>query len=308
MKIQKLRYPAMLLSIAMMFAGCSPIVADIPQDKTVYATFYPIYALADMIVEGVDGRQLHCLVQPQDDCLRSYALSDWDLYILNYGADLLLSAGNGLESFEDKLAEMGESSLPVAEILYGLEMQVFENSSDEESHFSGDNPHLYMSMNGADAILENISAAMMLLDAEKAELYEANLIKAQAELTDVRRYIEETTEVCFDFACAVMNEALFYTADDCNLSIAAQYERESGEMLYGDDLEKCIDDFRKSAVDLVLIEAQAPEALVNALEQAGFAVVRLDVMSTHAESDGAEGYLNALKNNARLIAEACIRH
>ena len=39
---------------------------DAVEELNVYATFYPLYAIAEMILEDVPDARLNCLVQPQD--------------------------------------------------------------------------------------------------------------------------------------------------------------------------------------------------------------------------------------------------
>ena len=53
-----------------------------------------------------------------------------------------------------------------------------------------------------------------------------------------------------------------------------------------------------------MIEKQAPASLVETLEEAGYAVARVDVLSTLREDQGAEGYFAAQLENARAIAVA----
>lgn len=294
-----------LLIVSMLMVGCSPIVEDAPYQKNVYATFYPIYALASAITEDAENMELHCLVQPQDGCLRSYELSDWDLYMLAYSADAVLSAGNRLENFADKLESMGENMLPMAEVMYGLETYRMNESNDEESHFAGENPHLYMSVEGAEAIAENIAGTLMVLDEANSEIYQSNLSKLLVELQSIQDYIKKQTEFCANVPAMVLNEALFYTATDCGLDITGCFERENSEMLYGKQLDDCLETLEKAGTRLVLIEEQAPYALVKTLEDARYVVVKLDTMSSMAEKDGISGYLQVLKRNAGAIAAAC---
>ena len=103
-----------VLLLLSLLVGCSPIVEDTPDAISLYATFYPIYALAQMVLQDVPDLTLNCLVQPQDGCLRAYSLSDWDLYLLAYSADGVIMGGCGLESFEDTLTALGQSEFSVA--------------------------------------------------------------------------------------------------------------------------------------------------------------------------------------------------
>lgn len=294
-----------ILASMLFLAGCSPVVEDIPRRTSIYATTYPIYALTDMIAGEVSDIELHCLVQPQDNCLRSYELSDWDMYMLAYAADILIAGGNGFESFQEKLEKMGETSLPLIEVLYGLDMKSFTDEFDEDSHFSGKNPHIYMSVNGAEQILEIIANSLSLIDEKNSETYAGNLEKSRQMLSEAEDYVRKQTEVCTNKKVAVLNEALFYPAQDYGMKITAWYERENGEMLYEDSLSECLDRLKTNDVETVLIERQAPKALVDALRNAGYSVALMDIMTTHGESDGWKLYLNILKSNALSAAEAC---
>lgn len=305
MKAKGIRVIAMLLASLMLLAGCSPLVGDVPQNTTIYATFYPVYALASAVADGAENFELHCLVQPQDGCLRSYELSDWDLYMMAYSADAVLAAGNGLENFSERLESLGETTLPLAEVMYGLDLYQMSEAGDEESHFAGANPHLYMSVEGAEAIAEHIAGSLMVLDGNNADVYEKNLEQVQERLHEIKERITKETEVCENIPTAVLNETLFYPATDLGLEIVASFERESSEMLYGNHLTDCLDALKEAGTEVVLIERQAPSQLVDALEESGFTVAMLDTMSTLSESDGAEGYFDALESNAMAVAAAC---
>ena len=298
-----LRLIVLLTICAVFLCGCSPIVTELPETLSVYASFYPIYALTDMISRDVPDLDLHCLVQPQDSCLRSYSLSDWDLYLLGYSANVLLIGGRGLESFEASVS--GSRDLALSKVLTGIELYSdTDRISDEESHFSGENPHIYMSVDGGMRILENVAAAMSVMDARYADMYEANLRKALLDMENLKHQIEELTSDIAGKKVILMNEALIYAAQDYGLEIDATYERESGETRYSNEIKDCLSALSKSEAQVVLIEHQAPESLVIALERAGYSVAKLNVMSTMGESDGYNGYLSALHDNAAAVQSA----
>ena len=101
-------------------------------------------------------------MQPQDGCLRDYALSDWDLYLLS-GADMVIAGGRGLESFESTLQSLGASGPVVALTLYNTELYGQDEEAadgEENDHFTGANPHLYMGIDGAKYILEGAASAL----------------------------------------------------------------------------------------------------------------------------------------------------
>ena len=273
---------------------------------SIYATFYPIYALTALIADGVPDLQVNCLAQPMDGCLRSYSLSDWDLALLARSADAVIAGGRGLESFESTLYALGESGPAVTSALYNLELATVKpaNETGEESHWTDENPHIYMSIDGAIAISEHIAANLSVLDPEYGDLYAKNLEEAKNRLESLRTEVHELTEDLRGQKVIVMNEALVYAAQEYGLDVELYYARESGEGIYDRDLDACIELLRACDARVILMEKQAPEALRRALEEAGFRVATLDVLSTRRASEGAEGYFEAQMANARTLAAA----
>ena len=60
----------------------------------------------------------------------------------------------------------------------------------------------------------------------------------------------------------------------------------------------------RSGARVALVEKQAPPSLTETLEEAGYIVACLDVLSTCRADMGAEGYFTAQQENARAIAAA----
>lgn len=305
--MRKLRRALLALVLLFTLSGCHPLVEDAPKQLSVYATFYPIYALADAVTQDVPDLSLSCLAQPQDGCLRSYALSDWDIYLLA-SADAVIAGGRGLESFESVLFSLGDSGPAVTAVLYNLEL--LNNSIDshsptsENSHLEGPNPHLYMSVDGAGQIVESIAAMLQTLDPGYDGRYIANADHALQALVQLR---EQTLGIAGDLAgqkVILMNEVLGYVAADYGLEIAGQIDRESGASMYDSELEACLEDMKDFDSVVVLIEAQAPVSLVQALEADGYSVALIDIMSTHRAEEGFDGYIQAQLNNARAIRRA----
>ena len=300
---------ALMIALALVLAGCRPLVETQPQSISIYATFSPIYALADAVMRDIPEASLHCLVQPQDGCLRDYQLSDWDARLLA-SADGVLSGGRGLESFESTLFSWGEGGPAVSAVLYNLELYNSgekKGDSEQESHLKGENPHLYMSVDGAKRIVESISAMLVSMDPQYGGQYAKN---TEAALEELQALDDQTHEILAPYAgrrVILMNEALVYPAEDYGLEIADWIDRESGNGMYEDALRTCLDRLRDAEAGVILIERQAPQRLVEALEGAGFSVAKLDIFSTGREDDGFDAYVQAQLENAREIRDAFVR-
>ena len=309
----------LIKSIALILGACLLAAAlsgcglhaeeEVPQEPealSVYATFYPIYALTALVADGVPDLQVNCLTQPMDGCLRSYSLSDWDLALLMQSADAVIAGGRGLEAFESTLYALGENGPAVTSVLYNLELATVKpaNETGEESHWTDENPHIYMTIDGAIAIAERIAANLAVLDPKYGDLYDQNLQEAKNRLESLRIEMHEVAGGLQGQKVIVMNEALVYAAQEYGLDVELCYARESGEGIYDRDLEACIELLSTCDARVILLEKQAPEALRRALEEAGFRVAALDVLSTRRASEGAEGYFEAQLANARALAAA----
>ena len=297
---------ALAAALIAALTGCSPLVQPQEQTAIVYATFYPIYALADAIIRDVPNIELHCLVQPQDGCLRAYQLSDWDARLLA-SADGVISGGRGLESFESELFSWGEDGPVVSAVLYNLELYNQGKTSakgEQESHLQGENPHLYMSIDGAGQIAESISAMMVAMDPKYAANYAANTDAALVQLKEMAAQARGIVAAYSGQPVILMNEALVYTAGDYGLEIAEWIDRESAEGMADEELRRCLERLAACGAKVVLIEKQAPAQLIRALEEAGYSAAKLDVFTTGREGEGFEHYLQAQIDNARAISEA----
>lgn len=272
-----------------------------------YASFYPIYALTAMITKDIPDLYLNCLVQPQDGCLRAYDLSDWDFALLERSADAIIMGGEGLERFESLLYIMGEEGPAVCTVLDGVELTTqrgVNTLDDSESHWLDPNPHIYMKIDGALEILSRIAVNLSVMDPRYEKQYGENLTLAQENLEQLRASIHEISGDCAGTKVIVMSEALVYVAQEFDLDMAVCIDRESGEALSGNALEECLDWMEESEARLVLIEKQAPQALLEALKSSGYAVAAMDVLSTRSATEGAEGFIKAFEYNAEALAQA----
>ena len=297
---------ALLALAALLLCGCRPVVPDEEKPISIYATVYPIYALTDAVMRDVPNAQLHCLVQPQDGCLRDYQLSDWDLALLDRSADAVIMGGRGLESFESALFAWGASGPAVSAVLYNLELYNQDQASQdgEESHLAGANPHLYMSIDGAKQIVESVGAMLVSLDPDYADRYARNVDSALEALDALKADALKTAGEVKGRRVILMSESLVYVARDYGLEIADWIDREPATGLYDDVLEDCLARLAEVDAQVVLIESQAPRRLVETLEAAGYAVARIDILSTHRENDGFDAYIRAQTANAESIRDA----
>ena len=316
--MNKKRWITLWMMILMMalVSGCAPQPSgeqssEEAQEQTytsqIYASFYPVYMMARPILKDVPGLELNCLVQPQDGCLRSYSLSDWDAR-LAAGADGLILAGEGLESFESWALALGESGPAVMRVYDGVELlgeRVDADVSDEEiNHFEGLNPWAWLSVDGARTMAESIAGMLSELDPDYAQMYEENFSAFSQELDALVEQMDEVMSGYQYQEAVLMHEGLKYMAQELGLNSVLTIEREPGEQTEGDDLTDLIEKINESGAKLLLVEKQIPTAFKRALEEAGFHLALIDTFSTHSAAAPEDDYQTTMLENVRQIVQA----
>jgi len=289
--------------IALPLSGCHKMVpGEANPAWTIYASFPPIYALANPILQSAPGIALKCLAQPQDGCLRAYDLSDWDEALLG-SADAVIVAGRGLESFEDRLSGGALAVIGAMDGVTLLGSDSVAPAGDEPDHFDDENPWAYLSVDRARAMAEAVASGMAELDPDYAALYEENLEHFDAELEALETRAEELIVAAPAASVAVMHEALFYPADDLGLHVAAVVRREPGSELSDNELKAALETLKASEAKVVLLETQAPQPLRAALSAAGYQLALIDTLATHMPGDAGD-YVRTMDKNAQAIAAA----
>lgn len=300
------RLAAPVLMLALILSGCQKSIQEEPvAEKTVYTSFFPFYALAEGLFEGVPNMRLKNLVQPQDGCLRSYELSDWDAALVG-SADAMIIGGRGMESFEGLLIGLEENGPALISALDGLTLinQGQQIDDELESHLQGPNPWLFLSVEGAGEVMESIAQGMMALDPSFQALYAQNLERRQDELEQLQQQMLQLLIKVEPQPVALMHEGLPYLAGDLGLYVAVQVDREPGSELYDADLDEALAKLKDGGARVILLEKQAPDQLKRALEQEGYVPVLIDTLSTFPFDTDAQYYDRVMLGNAQAVADA----
>lgn len=102
-------------------------------ETRIVASFYPVYVAAMNLTREVEGVQLESLVGPRTGCLHDYQMAPDDMAALE-GADILLLAGAGAESFLQSALEQFPSLVTV-DASQGIDLL------DGHHHHEGEDPH-----------------------------------------------------------------------------------------------------------------------------------------------------------------------
>ncbi len=287
-----------LILLCILLSGCIRIDPDLPDPMpiTVYTSFFPVYVLAEAITGDIPNLSVYCLTQPQNGCLRSYTLSDWDAALLA-GADVFVSCGIEDASFFNALSDT------TATVDLSHNMPLIESSGTEESHFDGPNHWYFLSVSGMRSMLAVLAGAMAQLDPDCAALYEANRAAADEKLASLESEMKAVCSSGVPESAILMQEGLEYIAREAGIGQYLIIEREAGAPMGDNEDASALKRMKGSGFSTILIERQAPDSLVRLLEADGFTVIKLDIMNDHLPSDGLESYMNGMLRNAAAIAQ-----
>lgn len=293
----------------MLATGCTQIMPDLPdagEQQIITVSNYPVYIIADNLVRNVPGITLECLTQPQADCLRSYQLSEWDITAL-MASDAFIFGGRGLESYVAGLDQL-EDAPALIEIMSDIALinEGAQAQDEDEDHFTGENPWLFLSTSGAGEMAEHLYEKLSILDPSYSDMYAENLSDFLGRLSIARREMAGYIEPVADQPVALMHEGLTYFAEEWGLNVVVTSKREPGTYFGDVELNEALESFAEAKVRAVLIELQAPASLTRAIAEAGFSVALIDTLSTGRPNGNAYAYEEAMLNNAIALNAALI--
>ncbi|MBR4236762.1 MAG: zinc ABC transporter substrate-binding protein [Clostridia bacterium] len=273
-----------------------------PEVFHIYASCYPAYALAGLLIKDVPGMHLHMLTQPQDSGYTAYTLSDWETALIN-NADALIFFGYGFEAFAQAYSASDKAAINA---LSGLELKHIDDY--ETIDFTGEEatqaaiPWLYMTTSGGLTICESLCIYMSVLDEVYTQTYYDNLDAAYAMFDQALGMAEEfRTDKKVRVAAA--HEAFVYPAEELGFEVSLLIRRRAGQTLSEEEISECIKALKDADINTILIEKQADADNIKNFEQAGFSVVKLDLMLDCDTSFASDGYFDMLKANMKKLYE-----
>ena len=188
----------------------------------VVTTIYPIYDFASNIAG--DKAEIINLV-PAGTEPHDFELSTGDMQLIEK-ADLFIYNGAGMEHFVDKtLKAVSNKDLVVVEAAQGIELLAAEHYHDDGDEHDGTDseentdPHTWLSVENAIAESEAIKDALVELDEENADYYEANFASYKEKLEALEADYKEGLSDLSGDTIVVAHEAFGYL---CNVYVLKQ--------------------------------------------------------------------------------------
>ena len=262
------------------------------QSLRVVTSFYPVYVAVLNVTAGIPGVEVSNLASPHVGCLHDYQLTAGDVRRLA-DADLLLVNGAGMEPFLGKVAQQSRG-VRVVGVSEGIALL-------------DDNPHVWVSLEGARRQTENIAAALAAAAPDRADAFRANASAYNASLSALEEKMRAALAPYAGTPIVTFHEAFPYFARDFDLDLAGEIEREPGAEPSARELADTVKLVRERKVKALFAEPQFPDKSAQVVaRETGVRVYSLDpVVTGPSDPEEARGaYLRAMEKNLEVLQEA----
>ena len=289
---------ALLLMVSLLLlTGCAAA-----EEISVMATFYPVYILAENVLDGVEGVTLSSMTPPSTGCLHDYQLLTSDMKALAKSQALLVN-GAGMESFLPGLEEQFPN-LKIVDCSQGVALMGEEQDEQDHDHDHGEyNAHIWLDPQNAIQMVRNLRDGLTELlpgsankIAENAEAYISKLEALDAELREAIAALPEKQIVTF-------HEAFPYFAKAYGLEVVAVVALEPDEPISPRMLKRVIQQVKDAGCPPLFSEPQYENtALRTIAQETGAAVYELDPLVTG--DGGLTAYEDTMHKNLAVLREA----
>ena len=293
----KKAFALLLALLVVSLSGCGAVAEDVD----LMATFYPVYILAENVLDGVEGVTLSSMTPPSTGCLHDYQLLTSDMRALAKCSALLIN-GAGMETFlPDVTGQFPD--LTVIDCSQGVELLTEEEDHGHDHEQVTYNAHIWLAPENAIQMVRNLRDGLSALlpdqkdrIAENAEAYIAKLSALDEELRAAVEPLPRKQIVTF-------HEAFPYFARAYGLEVAAVVALEPDEPISPRMLKQVIEKVRAAGNPPLFSEPQYENtALRTVAQETGATVYELDPLVT---GDGAKtAYEDVMRKNLTVLLTA----
>ena len=293
----KKAFALLLALLVVSLSGCGAVAEDVD----LMATFYPVYILAENVLDGVEGVTLSSMTPPSTGCLHDYQLLTSDMRALAKCSALLIN-GAGMETFlPDVTGQFPD--LTVIDCSQGVELLTEEEDHGHDHEQAAYNAHIWLDPENAVQMVRNLRDGLSALlpdqkdrIAENAEAYIAKLSALDEELRAAVEPLPRKQIVTF-------HEAFPYFARAYGLEVAAVVALEPDEPISPRMLKQVIEKVRAAGNPPLFSEPQYENtALRTVAQETGATVYELDPLVT---GDGAKtAYEDVMRKNLTVLLTA----
>ena len=315
---------ACALSASFVLGGCgmsSPAKSVDDSKVQVVASFYPMYDFASKI--GGDRVQVTCLV-PAGTEPHDWEPSTADLKAFET-ADMLVYNGAGMEHWvHDVLESTTNDKLVAVEASKGAHLlelspealaeETAEHAAEGGAHAhehededSKTDPHVWLAPENAKIEMNNIKEALIEIDSDGRETYEANYEKWAAECDALDSEFTKGLSGVSNHSIVVSHEAFGYLCDAYGLTQMPIEGIEADAEPDADQMAKIVDFVKQNNVKTIFSEELVSPKVAQAIADAsGAQVEELNPLEGLSDEELAAGeeYFSVMRSNLDALKKA----
>lgn len=303
-------------------AGCSDeaTVSNEGKEATelelihVYTSFYPLYDFAAKI--GGDAVKVRSITPPGAEP-HDFEPSPKDMVSLA-DADLFVYNGSGFEPWaEQALKTLDGTNTRIVNATEHLDTVTsgeghFKHSDDEgehvHTHSHGErDPHVWLDPNLAKQQAQMIKDALVEIDADRADVYEANFEHLAAQFDELDQTLRNVTQTAEKKEFVVSHAAFGHLAHRYGLEQVAVSGLSPSDEPSSKELQQVIDFAKEHDVHYIMFDVLVSPKVANAVKESiGAEVLRLHSLEnlTEEELGRGEDYFSIMEQNIANLEKA----
>lgn len=279
------------LLLLLPLAGCGAGAEDV----SVMATFYPVYILAENVLDGVEGVTLSSMTPPSTGCLHDYQLLTSDMKALAKAQALLVN-GAGMESFLPSLKGQFPN-LNIVDCSQGIDLM------EEEHEHGAYNAHIWLAPQNAVQMVKNLRDGLSALLPDSAEKIRENAEAYIARLTALDEELRQAISALPNKKIVTFHEAFPYFAQAYGLEVAAVVALEPDEPISPRMLKQVIQQVKDAGCPPLFSEPQYENTALGTIAlETGAEVYELDPLVTG--NGDLTAYEDTMRKNLAVLREA----
>lgn len=308
----------LVLAMCALLSGCTPVMKESTEKINVVCTTFPQYDWTREVIKGKEDRISLTLLSRGGADMHSYNPSADDLIAI-YNSDLFIYTGGDSEKWvTDAIKDKGAIKTLNMMRLLGDDVLKKENANiiaDGHDHYgdlSGADEHIWLSLDNAEEITEEIARALGEIDRENKDVYHRNAQRYKSELEILDDKYERTVERSSYKTLLFADRFPFlYLTDDYDIKVYAAFPGCTTESEASFETIAFLSDKLKNErlSSVVIIDGSGDELARTIIENSGkkdCKIVTLNSMQTIGEKEISEGvtYLSLMEDNLSAISEA----
>ena len=256
----------------------------------IVTSFYPMYIIAENLVDGANNVELENMADVNVGCLHDYTLKTEDIKKVE-DAEIFISNGQGMENFISKLIEANQ------------DMDVIDSSANiQDIILDGDetNPHVWTSIDNYISQVQTIAEGLKQYNPENSSIYEENKKEYISKLNKLKSNFEDELEDLKNERAICLNEAFEYMGKELELQLTSIKTDHEESAMSAETLRNIINVANSENIKIIIIDKNDNRANAETIANETNAEI-YELNSGLTGSLDKDAYINAMEKNIETL-------